>query len=790
MVNHVSRRTAKVFALGIAIAGGGIPQSIRGDELSPFFGQRFEAGGGIASLALADLNNDGFMDVAAADAARGEIVVLLGDGCGAFGDPVAIEVQGLPVDLAIGDFNKDGYQDIAAVSVVLDRVSILLNDGFGLFSDPISFSAGDVPAFIITADLDQDLNLDLVVSNSISDDLTFHWGLGNGLFVPGVPIHVGNNPNSIAAADFDQDGLLDLVVALRRGGAVAVINNSGARNFRTPIEYEVGGFPDDVCLEDFDLDGRTDIATANRADRSVSILFGLDSGAFARAIEIDGFEYEPRSVIASDFDQNGEVDLAVTEGAVGRVAFVLNPFSVKGDPVRFDVPAGIGPEYAQIADLDLDGWPDLIATSNNHISVFLGPGSDHSGRTRAFEVDMRPGSIGIGNFDQDDLEDIVSVRTSSLVSESDFQILKSMGDGTLQVAQTINLDVSLAGELVVADFTGDGVSDVMMSSFDGVSPLVLGPFGALPAMIELRLIPTGIASRDLAVGDLNEDGKTDVVLARASQGGIALLIGQGEGNFTPSLLIEVANREGVIAISDVTGDGHEDVLFAERGPCGVGEPCGDPRIHILKGDGKSGLDADAILPLPADPISIIAADVDRDGLNDILVTLRDDSLHVFFNSDEGFLDSQMLDVDGEVHHFEVADLNEDGESDLIVALYDRGSVDLYFGDGTGWFRNRQSYNAGLRPVSFGFADFNQDGFDDLVVGAETDSRIWMLPRQSNFDSCLSDLDHNDVVNGADLASLLSSWGKSGGRADLNGDGVVNGADLAALLSAWGPCQEN
>ena len=52
-------------------------------------------------------------------------------------------------------------------------------------------------------------------------------------------------------------------------------------------------------------------------------------------------------------------------------------------------------------------------------------------------------------------------------------------------------------------------------------------------------------------------------------------------------------------------------------------------------------------------------------------------------------------------------------------------------------------------------------------------------------ACPADFDGNGIVEGADVAALLASWGGAGG--DLDGNGTTDGADVAVLLSAWGTC---
>ncbi|MBU6210451.1 MAG: hypothetical protein KGR22_11130, partial [Planctomycetes bacterium] len=61
---------------------------------------------------------------------------------------------------------------------------------------------------------------------------------------------------------------------------------------------------------------------------------------------------------------------------------------------------------------------------------------------------------------------------------------------------------------------------------------------------------------------------------------------------------------------------------------------------------------------------------------------------------------------------------------------------------------------------------------------------------SQVCDCRADLSGDGVVNGIDLAFVLSNWGTPGGTSDITGDGTVNGADLGIILAAWGNCPSN
>lgn len=154
----------------------------------------------------------------------------------------------------------------------------------------------------------------------------------------------------------------------------------------------------------------------------------------------------------------------------------------------------------------------------------------------------------------------------------------------------------------------------------------------------------------------------------------------------------------------------------------------------------------------------------------------------------------------------VGDVNGDGTPDIAIGApmndffaTDAGRVYLYSGASGALLMTFSGVAAGDHFGSSvsGADDFNGDGVGDLIVSAPGSTAplngtgmvyVFFLPRQ-----CPADLDGSGVVDGADLASLLTTWGACPAPtagpclADFNGDGVVDGEDMAFLLANWGPC---
>ncbi|RAK63811.1 FG-GAP-like repeat-containing protein [Hymenobacter edaphi] len=172
------------------------------------------------SLAVADVNNDGQLDLVLADLVQNTLQVRLGNGSGDFapaGAPVA--VGGRPTSLVLSDLNHDGLLDVATANAADNTVSLSLGTGTGRFAaaTTLPLTAGRTPVKMLAADVDGDADLDLLVANSgntapfVADvvNVLINDGTGSFTAAPGVSIERG--PVELAVGDLNNDGALDLV---------------------------------------------------------------------------------------------------------------------------------------------------------------------------------------------------------------------------------------------------------------------------------------------------------------------------------------------------------------------------------------------------------------------------------------------------------------------------------------------------------------------------------------------------------------------------------------------------
>jgi hypothetical protein len=373
----------------------------------------------VFSMAVADVNHDGKQDLVVVNyngspsVGDSSIGVMLGNGNGTFQPSVVYDAGTSGVtSVAVGDLNNDGKVDLVVASSGF--ISVFLGNGDGSFKPGVGYASGSVspgPSRIplLLADLNGDGKLDVIVGSQTNQSggngsVAVLLNNGNGTFQTGKTYDSGGfYTSSVAVADLNADGIQDMVVVncaasgssscFDAGGTVGVLLGNGDGTFRAIQSYARGGWGaswSPVMVADVNGDGKPDILVGNGCkvkfigqdghctnDGSVGVLTGNGDGTFRPAVTYDTGAGDAASIVLTDVDGDGKLDLVVQNGASPAV------LRGKGDgtflyPDRYHSPAEMGGSAVLVGDINGDGKPDLIgfgATSVDFIWVMLGNGS-------------------------------------------------------------------------------------------------------------------------------------------------------------------------------------------------------------------------------------------------------------------------------------------------------------------------------------------------------------------------------------------------------------------------------
>jgi FG-GAP-like repeat len=179
-----------------------------------------------------DFNGDGKRDLAIFDDLQSQtgngvnIVILLGDGQGGFGQPSNVRIQERLIFLSAADLNLDGRDDLIYThGFIGDRVFVILSNPEGGFGAPVAYLVGGGTRSVVSTDINGDGKLDLISSSFDKGTISLLLGDGDGGFNQQLNLPVFDSPSLIATGDFDQDGRIDLAVPRSGVSLIAIINN-------------------------------------------------------------------------------------------------------------------------------------------------------------------------------------------------------------------------------------------------------------------------------------------------------------------------------------------------------------------------------------------------------------------------------------------------------------------------------------------------------------------------------------------------------------------------------------
>jgi hypothetical protein len=310
--------------------------------------------------------------------------------------------------------------------------------------------------------------------------------------------------------------------------------------------------------------------------------------------------------------------------------------------------------------------------------------------------------------------------------------------------------------MAVGDLNGDGKPDLITADWDAGKVTVslgLGD-GSFAAGVDYA---AGDHPTSIILSDMDGDGRLDLIAANASAGTVSVLLGVGNGQFKQLQAYKLGLNSSLLAIGDFSDSGRADLIAVDAA---------SSRFAFLLNDGKGGFSEPALHALGKTPVAITVADLNHDGHPDLAFANSDGSISILWGSKGGFQAGPVVSAaQGALSAILAGDFNHDGILDLAVTIPGSKQLAILVGNGDGSFAAPARYSVGANPVAIISADMDEDGIADLIVTNQGSNTFSMLGGNSDgsFRTAL------DFVSGRGPTTAVAG--------DFNNDGHL---DLAVL----------
>lgn len=559
------------------------------------------------------------------------------------------------VDIAEGDFDSDGNVDLA-VLYSEGGFGIVFGDGQGGFELRTTINTQPTARELVSAHLNGDDLKDLCLLDDGLNELSFFINQGDGQFKEEKTLSITSRSSGLVAVDFTNDQRDDLVFVNSWNHRFSVLLNDENMDFTEKVELPLEASPTQPLVADFNDDLNMDLFLFSREGEQAHIYLGDGVGGFESVDNLSVPKFSTHGVI-TDFDVDGHSDVIISNAAEGT------------------------------------------------ISLYLGLGNGSFQKDFSFEVEGRVSFLLEGDNNSDGFDDLLVFRI--IDDQESLLIYQNDGLGAYSEPRTgfIGDDLNVA---ISIDAFGDLAEELLIGRHRNLT--------VVQAQEELGLLipetyPGNFWPESIDTGDLNGDGRQDLVVLCYESDELKIYLGTPDGNYLLEKEISTGRNPAQVEVVDLDFDGWDDIVFGSHSGAGI----------TIGWNAKNGGFQYSVLISPARESiqQFQIADLDRDGHLDLLgVSFHANSVVTFKgrgNRQLRFLEE--FSVGGRPFFPHVIDVDEDGILDLATLnrLHGDSMITLALGRGDGKFEEPIHRELEGRAESMIHEDFNSDGHEDLII---------------------------------------------------------------------------
>jgi hypothetical protein len=665
-----------------------------------FKGQIVSTGHSYYNLIAVELDNDGDADLVAVDQ-NNNVNVILTHNDGSFTEPTSYNIGGFSAAVAAADFDDDGYNDIVICREIGGEDSylgVMFNNGDGTFASPVNYLASNNAYDIVTGDLDNDDDIDIIMSTHYMVQVFLNNG--DGSFAAAVNYTAANGMNTgLAAGDLDGDTDIDFAVNNYEIDSTQIFLNNGSGVFVSAGRYASGNYPFSLTAAQIDNDGVLDLVASNRVVDSIAVLINNGDGSFLPMVRYQ-VGTDAYCAVPADLDDDGDIDLAVGSWDDSKVSILFN-----GGTGSFAAPFEyINGSYSSIAvaDFDKDGYLDLAATVSDDILVSYNKGNGHFYENPVMPTGTGSWAIAKGDYDNNGYIDLIVTNNTS----DDLSIFLNNGDSTFTEETFSGLPVNAGPKgLAVANIDGDPYDEIVVANYD-VDEFIV-KYYVTPTAVEY-VVADG--PNTVKLTDFDGDGDNDLAVEYENDKVISIYLNGGGGDLSIESAFSTVTTPYDFTTADLDGDDDNDIAIANYGEY--------PNYyqHVYFNNGSGAFTTGTTLHSSGTCQIVAAADIDNDDDNDLIYITDDDRIYFYKNNGSGsFSDSSSFELAVSAYNIYTGDFDLDDDIDIAINDEWDGVFVVYYNDGTGNFVDPRYYWVGQYMHGFTGADLDNDGDEELIA---------------------------------------------------------------------------
>lgn len=639
------------------------------------------------------------------------------------------------------DVNGDGNVDILSVNshplIEMLDMSIYWGNGKDFSIQNHSYIPANGPMWVTPADLNNDGHIDLVVANYSNgtwtgmESFVYYGGLskdyikkeGEWAFYPFKKriLLESSDAQKAAVGDFNNDGYKDIVIAFSAGfweyRDKSKVGTSPSRIYwGNADDYSSNNFSEvatsgatDVVTADFNNDGWLDLAFSNSEGGFSFVYFGSKEG-FTEENLIQLPTINAQAVEAADINNDGLIDLifANSDGDESYAYLNANGKFDSNNKVTFESYAA---KDIVTADFNKDGYTDVFITNHQHSIT------------------------GDPNLANRLIHSFLYFGSANGFSKENRQAIPTIG----------------AWGANAADLNNDGWVDLLVCNFQEHYSFEVPSFiywNSPDGFKETNRTPLyEHGAQGNAIADFNNDGHLDILItsmmgnSRGDYDPSYLYLGKDDGSIDVENKILLPSREGYEqAFADLDDDGFVDIIIQNRGE--TYRTANEAWIYWNKNNEFCTWNVTGLPSLSG--LGVQVADLDKDGYLDIIISngtphLKKDKewpgSFIYWGSQSGWVVTERTELPTKMtRSCSIADINYDGNLDLIFGDQAGGLAVIFYGDGSRHYGIKNSWQF---PNSQGSgnpeaADLNKDGLLDVVFAHDKNILIYYQQKDYKY----------------------------------------------------------